>query len=129
MIMNASIAMRQYGAVSRDAAVEGADSHNLIMLLMKGSLESIAQAKGALQQGNIELRGKRITRASQIILGLKDFLDLEKGGELAQNLDGLYDYMVRALFDAHRIPSEEKLDEVAALLGQIASAWAEIGKK
>jgi len=127
--MNASIAMRQYGAVSRDAAVEGADSHNLIMLLMKGSLESIAQAKGALQQGNIELRGKRITRASQIILGLKDFLDLEKGGELAQNLDGLYDYMVRALFDAHRIPSEEKLDEVAALLGQIASAWAEIGKK
>ena len=127
--MNASIAMRQYGAVSRDAAVEGADSHNLIMLLMKGCLESIAQAKGALQQGNIELRGKRITRASQIILGLKDFLDLEKGGELAQNLDGLYDYMVRALFDAHRIPSEEKLDEVAALLGQIASAWAEIGKK
>jgi len=129
MIMNASIAMRQYGAVSRDAAVEGADSHNLIMLLMKGSLESIAQAKGALQQGNIELRGTSITRASQIILGLQDFLDLEKGGELAQNLDGLYDYMVRALFDAHRIPSEEKLDEVAALLGQIASAWAEIGKK
>lgn len=127
--MNASLAMKQYGAVSREAAVEGADSHNLIMLLMKGSLESIAQAKGALQQGNIELRGKRITRATQIILGLKDFLDMEQGGELAENLDNLYDYMVRTLFDAHRIPSAEKLDEVSELMGQIASAWAEIGKK
>ena len=127
--MNASLAMKQYGSVSRDAAVEGADSHNLIMLLMKGALESIAQAKGAISQENIEMRGKKITRATEIILGLKDVLNVEQGGELAQNLDALYDYMVRALLDAHRIPSEEKLDEVAFLLGNIASAWAEIGKK
>ena len=84
--MNASIAMKQYGAVSRDAAVEGSDAHNLIMLLMKGSLESISQAKGALQQGNIELRGKRINRATQIILGLKEFLNVEQGGELPKSV-------------------------------------------
>lgn len=125
--MNASLAMKQYGTVSRDAAVEGADSHNLIMLLMKGVLESIAQAKGAIQQGNIEMRGKKITRATEILLGLKDFLDVEKGGELAENLGALYDYMVRTLLDAHRIPSEEKLDEVAKLMTNIATAWAEIG--
>ena len=127
--MNASLAMKQYGAVSREAAVEGADSHNLIMLLMKGSLEAIAQAKGALHQGNIELRGKRITKATQIIIGLRDFLNLEEGGELAANLDSLYDYMVRTLLEAHRIPSEEKMDEVSQLMGQIASAWAEIAQK
>lgn len=126
--MNASLAMKQYGSVSRDAAVEGADSHNLILLLMKGVLESIAQAKGAIQQKNIELRGKKITRATEILLGLKDFLDKEKGGELAENLDALYDYMVRSLLEAHRIPSEEKLDEVAKLMTNIASAWAEIGQ-
>ncbi len=127
--MNASFAMKQYGSVSRDAAVEGADSHNLILLLMRGALESIAQAKGAIRQGNIELRGKKITRATEIILGLKDFLDVEKGGELAENLVALYDYMVRSLLDAHRIPSEEKLDEVGQLMGNIASAWAEIGQQ
>lgn len=124
--MNASLAMKQYGSVSKEAAVAGADSHHLILLLMKGGLEAIAQAKGALKQNNIELRGKRITKATHIILGLKDFLDLDHGGELAANLDGLYDYMIRALFDAHRIPSEAKLDEVYGLLNDIASAWAEI---
>ena len=127
--MNASLAMKQYGSVSRDAAVEGADSHNLIMLLMKGALESIAQAKGAIRQGNIELRGKKITRATEIILGLKDFLNVEQGGELAQNLDALYDYMVRTLLEAHKIPSEDKLDEVGMLLTNISTAWAEIGKQ
>ncbi len=127
--MNASLAMKQYGAVSRDAAVLGADSHNLILLLMKGCLEALAQAKGALQQGNIEMRGKKITRASEIIMGLRDFLDTEKGGELAQNLDALYDYMVRALWDAHKIPSEEKIDEVYKLMTNVASAWAEIGNE
>ena len=126
--MNASLAMKQYGSVSRNAAVEGADAHNLIMLLMKGALESIAQAKGAIAQGNIEMRGKKITRATEIILGLKDFLNVEQGGEVAQNLEELYDYMVRTLLEAHKIPSEDKLDEVGMLLTNISAAWAEIGK-
>lgn len=125
--VNASVAMQAYTNVRHTAAVEGGDSHHLIHLLYQGALESIAQAKGALQQGNIELRGKKVTKAANIVMGLRDFLDTEQGGEIAQNLDALYDYIVRILWDAHRIPSEEKLNEAGRLLSEVASAWREIG--
>lgn len=127
--MNTNSAMQAYTNVRHNAAVEGADAHHLIHLLYQGALESIAQAKGAMQQGNIEMRGRKIGKAVNIVVGLRDFLDLQKGGEIAQNLDSLYDYIQRVLWEAHKIPSEDKLDEAAELIGNIASAWSSMDTK
>lgn len=125
--MNARAALQSYGSVKVDAGVQGANAHRLTLMLFDGFLERVAQAKGAIQQRDIELRGKKINDASSILLGLRDSLDLERGGELAQNLDALYDYIQRILLQAHLKADEDLLDECGRLMSQVASGWRDIG--
>ena len=61
-----------------------------------------------------------------IINGLKVSLDLSAGGELAQRLAALYDYMSDRLLYANLHNSQPALDEVAGLLATLREAWAEI---
>lgn len=53
-------------------------------------------------------------------------LDHKVGGEIAHNLDGLYDYMNRRLLQAHGAGEQFILDEVSHLLSEIKSAWQAI---
>ena len=115
-----------YTQVKNETAVESANAHRLIELLYDGALERIAQAKGAQQQGRIDIRGNKITHAVNIVMGLRDALNPEQGGEIADNLDALYDYIQRLLLSAHRESSVEKLDEATKLLSQLANTWREI---
>ena len=57
--MNAQVALQSYGSVKVDAGVQGANPHQLTLMLFDGFLERIAQAKGAIQQKDIERRGKK----------------------------------------------------------------------
>lgn len=126
--MNARAALKSYGAVHVDAGVQGASSHRLIQMLFDGLLERIAQAKGAIQQKNIEMKGRKINDAVSILFGLKDSLDMEQGGDLAGNLYDLYDYIQRLLQQAHLKNDENLLDESGRLVSQVASGWREMGK-
>ena len=125
--MNARAALNSYNDVHIKAGAQGASSHRLVTMLFEGFLERVAQAKGAIQQQNIELRGTKINDASSILMGLKDSLDLERGGEVAQNLDALYDYVQRILLQAHMKTDEDLLDECGRLIAPVASAWREMG--
>ena len=66
--MNAQAALKNYSNLRHETGVQDASSHRLILMLMDGFLERIAQAKGAMQQKNIELKGKKINDASSILL-------------------------------------------------------------
>lgn len=68
-------------------------------------------------------KGVLIGKAINIIGGLRDVLDKEAGGELATNLERLYEYMTMRLFEASRHNDVSKLDEVAKLLGEVKSGW------
>ena len=57
---------------------------------------------------------------------LKGSLDLEKGGEIAANLDSLYAYMTRRLIEANHENSVEKVQEVTNLLSEILQGWVDI---
>lgn len=124
--MNTSAAMQSYGHVQVNGGVQDASSHRLIGMLFEGLFTRIAQAKGAMQQKDLQNKGQKITEAMNIIVGLREFLDLEKGGELAQNLDSLYEYVQRGLLDAHLNNDASRLDECRELLMQVSGAWAEI---
>ena len=121
--MNAMAAMRQYQQVGVKAQVTEADPHRLIQMLMQGGLDRIAQAKGAMEREAYAEKGVLIGKAINIIGGLRDVLDKEAGGELATNLERLYEYMTMRLFEASRHNNVSKLDEVAKLLGEIKSGW------
>lgn len=124
--MNISAAMQSYGQVQVNAGVQDASSQKLIAMLFDGLLSRIAQAKGALIQRDVKTKGDRITEAMNIVTGLREFLDVEKGGEIATNLDNLYEYVYRTLLQAHIKNDEEKLNECRDLIYQVSSAWSEM---
>lgn len=122
MNMNA----RQYAVNSYKtgviAEVEEASPHRLIQLLFEGCLQRIAVAKGAIQHKEIVLKGESISKAIGILGGLRGSLDLSQG-EIATNLDRLYDYMERRLVEANLKNETAILDEVSGLLKEVKSAW------
>jgi flagellar protein FliS len=67
-----------------------------------------------------------ISKTSAILMHLRDTLDLEIGGEVAQNMFNLYDYMIQRLNDAHVNNDLKLLDEVSSLLTPIRDAWVQI---
>jgi flagellar secretion chaperone FliS len=121
--MNAVSAIKQYQQVSINSAVLGASPHRLIQMLMEGVLEQIAVAKKGVVINEIALKSHSIGRAIDIIGGLQGALNKEAGGEIAENLDSLYDYMVRRLLVANTQNDETILDEVTNLMLQIKMGW------
>ncbi len=121
--MNSKSAIQQYTRSSRQADVAAATPHRLIQMLLEGALEKIAVARGHMERKEIADKGKAISWAIDILEGLRSSLDQEAGGELAANLDALYEYMSVQLVEANISNDPAKLDEVSGLLKRIKSAW------
>jgi len=119
----AKSALHHYQQVNTHAQVLEANPHRLIQMLMEGGLSRLAQAKGAMSRGQIAEKGILIGKAIDIIGGLRECLDPEKGGQIASNLNELYLYMTRRLIEANRHNDEAKIDEVAKLLRTIKEGW------
>lgn len=103
------------------------DQYELAMLMFEAVLESVTVAQGAMADGDVAVKVKQINRALKIIQdGLRTSLDLENGGELAKNLDALYDYCVIRLTEANAFNDVAKLSEVATLIKPLAEAWRQM---
>lgn len=116
-----------YNRVAVDTSVMAADPHRLIALLYQGVETQLLKADAALAAGDLAGKGEAITRAIRIIdEGLKASLD-PRGGEIAENLGALYDYMLRRLLDATCANDRSIIAEIRTLLDEVADAWANIG--
>lgn len=116
-----------YSKVSVDNGVMTASPHKLIQMLFDGALLAVADAKSALAKREVAKKGAAISRAIEIISnGLKASLDFGTGGDLAERLAALYDYMCDRLFHANLHNDAVALQEVSTLLTELKSAWEEI---
>ena len=116
-------AIESYGQVKVSTGVSKANSVELIQMLFDGLLESMSAAKGHILHKSLEDKSKSITRACRIVLGLQGALDFEKGGDLAKNLNELYDYVTRRLLHVNAHNDLEALEEIQGLMLEIRSAW------
>ena len=119
-------ALSQYNSVALKTAVNEASSRELVTLLFDGVLTAISRAKGLMEQKQMEAKGAQINKACRILLHLKGTLNHEAGGEVAANLDRLYDYMLRRLTESNRDLDQNGLDEVAKLIVEVKSGWEEM---
>ena len=120
--------LKAYQAVGLDATVATASPHKLILMLFEGTKQALVIAKAGMEEKDIPKKGMAISKAIDIILnGLRVSLNMEEGGDLSQDLYALYDYMARRLLHANLHNDLAALDEVSHLLGEIHSAWIEIG--
>ncbi|WP_322522117.1 flagellar export chaperone FliS [Guyparkeria halophila] len=113
----------QYQSIDLEAKVESASPHGLIAMLYEGLLTRVAQAKHAMLAGQFEQKGLNVTKAINILGGLKDGLDAEQSPELAERLEELYDYCQRRLLDASAQRDTDGFDEVSALIREVKEAW------
>ncbi len=116
-----------YARVGVETGVSTADPHRLVLMLFDGAILTITSAGSALSRGAIAARGEAISKAIEIIAnGLKASLDTTAGGELAERLAALYDYMCERLLYANIHGSQAALDEVSGLLHSLRDAWQNI---
>ena len=121
---------KAYAQVSVESGVMSASPHQLIEMLFDGANSALVRARLFLAQGDIAAKGEALSKAINIIdNGLKAGLDQENGGEIADHLSSLYDYMIRRLLLANLRNDCQAIEEVEGLLGNIAEAWKQISPK
>jgi flagellar protein FliS len=122
----ANSAIAQYQRVNNVGSVEGANPHQLILMLMNGALERLAMARGAIERREIALKGAMISKATTIIGGLQGSLDRNQAPDYVDNLERLYEYMQRRLLEANLKNDVSIVDEVSDLMKTLRSTWQEI---
>jgi flagellar protein FliS len=124
--MNALSALSQYGKIKDDTQTMYASPHQLMLMLFDGALEAMSLTIAAIQNKNFELRSKQNTRSITIINGMRECLDMDAGGELAENLYSLYEYMAQELFRASFKNDAETVRNIQTMLKDIRGSWEKI---
>lgn len=119
-----------YQRVSVETGVSTANPHQLVNMLFEALLVAVGTARIAMARGDIAAKGEQISKAVRILdEGLKPALNLEKGGDLAANLKGLYGYCVVRLTHANLRNDDAALADVARVIEPLAQGWKEMGGK
>lgn len=127
MFQSSSDPTAAYRKVGLESQLDSASPHKLIVLLFDGALIAVANAQRHMENKEIAEKGKAISKAIDIIAnGLQASLDLEGGGEIALQLEALYEYMGKRLLHANLRNDLAALKEVSALLQELKSAWEKI---
>jgi flagellar protein FliS len=121
-------AMESYGEGSRASQAVVADNVELIQMLFDGLIDSLVTARGHIERGDIVDKNKSLMRAGRIVIGLQGALDLDKGGDLANNLNELYSYVTRRLIHVNARNDLDALQEVYTLMNEIRQAWRDVPK-
>ncbi|WP_117233451.1 flagellar export chaperone FliS [Vibrio maerlii] len=118
--------LQAYKRVSVDSQLSSASPHKVIQMLMAGAIERLIQGKAAMQQGNIAVKGERLGKALDIVISLRSCLSMDDGGDIAQNLDQLYDFVIAQISAANLQNDPQPIDDVVEILREIKSAWDQI---
>jgi len=103
--------------------VLGASPEQLVALLLEGGQRFLAQAIQAMSRKDFAAKGQALNRVSAIIEELTLRLDHEGGGELVENLMGLYDWWVREIIDAGAQLEASRLERVSRQMGEMRQSW------
>lgn len=115
--------LNAYQQAKTQAQAAAASPHRLILMLLDGLLDNLTRVRGFMDRGQVEQKGRMISKCLDILQGLSAILDMEKGGEVATELYRLYDYCGRRLFEANAQNSIEMVDEVSGLISEIREGW------
>lgn len=116
-------AYRNYHAINLDAQTAQASPLQLVLILMDGLLEELARARAHIEAGRYELKARSLDKCIEILNGLASALDVESGGEVAGNLERLYNYCADRLYKAGFHLDATIVDEVVRLLTTIRQGW------
>ena len=109
----------------KETQITTTDPGTVLLLLYQGAIDALNRAAGFMAAGNMADKGKQILKANDIINQFIASLDFEVGGELAQNLEGLYRFMLEQILFANAHNEAKPLTTVVSLLTTLKSGWDE----
>ncbi|SMC22435.1 flagellar protein FliS [Desulfacinum hydrothermale DSM 13146] len=110
----------QNGDVSQD------DFLHLIVRCYDAMLQDFREAQHAHSRGDEEQLMDRIRHAQDLVTELLIGLDYERGGEVAQNLGRIYNYMLKELVAIRDSQAQQTLDRLIAMTGELRDAWGQL---
>ena len=110
----------------RSTKVETASPVDLVVMLYQGVVRFSRQAVEAVERGDIKAAHTSFLRAQDIIAELVGSLNHEAGGEVARNLELVYDYAFRRLVEANVRKDAAPAREVIKIFRDLGTAWQEI---
>jgi flagellar protein FliS len=109
----------------RENQIHTADPGTILLMLYQGAIDFLRQAKASLERGDVVEKGRCIARAHAIVSEFLASLDLRVGGELAQNLESLYVFMLDQITAANLSNDPKPLEVVVSLLTTLKEGWEE----
>ena len=122
-------AAKTYQRMEVESAVMSASPVELIRLLMDGAISRLELAARMAEKKQFESRAQASAAAIDIIDGLQQSLDRERGADLASSLHELYGYMQRKLLTSGADNDPNGFREVAGLLSELRSGWQELSAR
>lgn len=116
---------RQY----REIHLASSSPEETVLMLYEGAIKFLKEAVREIARENITAKVRLVDKVEKIIEYLLSCLDMEKGREIAGNLQGLYSYMLVRLTEANLYNDVAKLEEIAKLLDTLREGWASISRK
>lgn len=112
--------------VYRNNQVTTAPAKKLLIMLYDGAIKNLKLAEKAIEEKDYQVSNTNIIKTQNIIMELMHTLDFEAGGEIANNLYQLYDYMYLKLVKANTSKDVESIKEVIKFLEDLRNTWAQI---
>lgn len=120
--------LEAYQQVDLQAQAASATPHQLVVMLIDGLLDELVRTRGHIQARRLSEKSQSISKGINILMGLDSALDLDNGGEIAENLHQLYQYAQLQLYQASIKNDVSQLDVVEVVLGNIREGWTSFGQ-
>jgi len=121
----------------KETRIRTASQGQLIVMLYDEAVKQLDKAlellglnkSGKRDPSRIEVIGKSIIKARDIITELMVSLDFDQGGEIAQNLFALYTWFNKELMEAHMSIDIARITDVRNMVNELRGAWVETSAK
>jgi flagellar protein FliS len=113
----------------RQTQTQTASPGELVVMLYRGAIRFVSKGIAALESQDIQGSHTNLVRAQEIVAELLGTLDLARGGEIADQLLGIYEYLNRRLVDANLTKDAAPAREVERFLRELLPAWEEAARQ
>ena len=113
-----------YSAYKR-VDVETAPQGKLIVMLFNGAIQRAEEAKRQLEKGRLQNVHNNLIRAQDIIAELRGALNMN-AGEIARNLDRIYEYFQHLLIMANIRKETAQIDQCVRMMSAVRDTWQEV---
>lgn len=103
-----------------------AEPKKLVLMCYEGAISSLRRAKEKYEAQEYEAKARAVQKFQDIVNELLCALNFEQGGEIATNLQSIYDYAIRRVLQADIAKETKGFDEVIGMLEELKEAWEEI---